>query len=108
MKLKAAEDKASVFEKQLDLAQRRLDGLTTSGQTDPYSQRSHVHPLLHAWHSRCSLLRWPSGTASAIAANEAAEKEMEVQRLNAELESTQVRWRGMGARLSGGLACGAL
>lgn len=35
VKLKAAEDKASVFEKQLDLAQRRLDGLTTSGQTDP-------------------------------------------------------------------------
>lgn len=52
--------------------------------------------------SHCLLITCPTGTASAIAANEAAEKEMEVQRLNAELESTQVRCRGMGTLLSGG------
>lgn len=37
-----------------------------------------------------------SGTASAIAANEAAEKEMEVQRLTAELEGAKVRGRQAG------------
>lgn len=107
--VKAAQDKAAVYEKQLDVAQRRLDALTTSGTYHPPTNgfTSVRGFLLRTPRCACvsistscppslshGLCMWSvSGTASAIAANEAAEKEMEVQRLTAELEGAKVRRR---------------